>query len=421
MAAVRLLLIGAGSRGSVYATWAREQVAAAELVAVAEPRDALRARVAADHAIPSERAVADWRALAALPRFADGVIIATPDALHADPAIAFAERGYHLLLEKPMAPTAADCRRIAAAAERHGVMLAVCHVLRYTRYTEQLVAAVAAGRIGDVVSLTHLEPVGYWHHAHSFVRGNWNNAARSAPMLLAKSCHDLDWIRHVIGRRCERLSSFGGLQHFRRDAAPLGAGERCDECAVEPSCPYSARKIYLDRVRDGWQGWPVDVVAPDDAVTLETVAAALRTGPYGRCVYACDNDVVDHQVVAMQFDGGATATFTMTGFTRQRDRETRIFGTRGEISGDGRTIAIHDFLTDRTEILDTGVAADGSIVTGHGGGDARLMEAFVAALATGDPSHIRSGAAESLETHAMVFAAEESRREGRVVELPPRA
>ncbi|HUQ06050.1 MAG TPA: Gfo/Idh/MocA family oxidoreductase [Kofleriaceae bacterium] len=415
MAAVRLLLVGAGSRGSVYAAWARDR-ADAKIVGVAEPRAALRARIAAEHGIPREHVVSDWRELATSPRFADGVILATPDALHVEPAVSFAALGYHLLLEKPMAPSAEDCHRIAAAAERHRVMLAVCHVLRYTRYTEALVGAVAAGRIGEVVSLAHLEPVGYWHHAHSFVRGNWSSAARSAPMLLAKSCHDLDWIRHVMGRRCVRVSSFGGLQHFRRDAAPAGAGERCLECGIEETCPYSARKIYLGRVHGGATGWPVDVVAPEH-VTAATVTDALRTGPYGRCVYACDNDVVDHQVVAMQFDGGATATFTMTGFTRQRDRETRIFGTRGELFGDGRRIEIHDFLTDRTETLDTGVAADGSIATGHGGGDARLMEHFVAALATGDPSHIRSGPAESLETHLMVFAAEEARREGRVVDV----
>ena len=416
MAAVRLLLVGAGSRGAIYAAWAREHPDAVRIVGVAEPRDALRERIAREHDVAPERAVSDWRDLAVTPRLADGVIIATPDALHADPAIAFADLGYHLLLEKPMARGPDDCRRIVAAAERNRVLLAVCHVLRYTRYTEQLVAAVAAGRIGEVVSLAHLEPVGYWHHAHSFVRGNWSNTARSAPMLLAKSCHDLDWIRHVIGRRCTRVSSFGGLQHFRREAAPAGAGARCLECGVEASCPYSARKIYLGRVYGGYTGWPVDVVAPEQ-VTPATVAEALRTGPYGRCVYACDNDVVDHQVVAMQFEGGATATFTMTGFTRQRDRETRVFGTRGELFGDGRRIELHDFLTDRTETLDTGIAADGSIVTGHGGGDARLMEHFVAAVATGDPARIRSGPAESLETHLMVFAAEEARREGRVVEL----
>jgi predicted dehydrogenase len=415
MAPVRLILVGAGSRGAVYAAWAAAHPRKVRIVGVAEPRAVYRARIAAAHGIEPARAVEDWRALAELPRFADGAILATPDSVHVGPALAFAERGYHLLLEKPMAPTAAECRRIAAAAERHGVMLAVCHVLRYTRYTEQLKRLIAAGRIGEIVSLSHLEPVGYWHQAHSFVRGNWGNAGRSAPMLLAKSCHDLDWIRHIVGKACIEVSSFGGLSHFRREMQPAGASDRCLDCAVEPTCPYSAVKIYLGRVRAGITYWPVDVLTHD--LTEAGVTEALRTGPYGRCVYACDNDVVDHQVVNLRFAGGATASFTMTGFTRQRDRETRIFGTRGEIFGDGSTIELHDFLTDTTETIRTDVASDGSIVTGHGGGDARLMEQFVAAVAAKDPGRILSGPAESLETHLMVFAAEAARRDGRVVEV----
>lgn len=415
MAPVRLILVGAGSRGAVYAAYAREHAADVQIVGVAEPRDVYRERAAAEHGIDARYVAADWRALAALPKFADGVILATPDVVHVEPAVAFAALGYHLLLEKPMAPTPQDCRQIVEAVRAAGVMLAVCHVMRYTRYTEQLKEVLAAGRIGELVSLDHLEPVGYWHQAHSFVRGNWGNEARSAPMLLAKSCHDLDWIRYVVGRPCEQVSSFGGLYHFRAEQRPAGAGERCLDCAVEAACPYSAVKIYLGRVRAGYTGWPVDVLTHD--LTEAGVTEALRTGPYGRCVYACDNDVVDHQVVNLRFEGGATGVFTMTGFTRQRDRETRLFGTRGEIFGNGQTIEVHDFLTDRTETLRTDVASDGSIVTGHGGGDARLMESFVAAVATGDASRIRSGPEESLETHLMVFAAEQSRHQGTVVDV----
>ena len=399
----------------MYATWARTHPEQVRIVAVAEPRAHHRDRIAREHELPPARAVADWRELAGEPRFADGVIIATPDALHADPAVAFADGGYHILLEKPMAPSEDACRRIVDAARRNRVILAVCHVLRYTRYTEQLKAIVDSGRLGDVVSLAHLEPVGYWHQAHSFVRGNWANTARSAPMLLAKACHDLDWIRHVVGQPCVQVASFGGLHHFRRETRPAGAADRCLDCAVEASCPYSAPRFYLGRVQAGHTGWPVDVITTEP--TAAGVTEALRTGPYGRCVHACDNDVVDHQVVNLRFATGATASFTMTAFTRARDRETRVFGTRGELHGDGTTLEVHDFLTDRTETIRTDVADDPA-GAGHGGGDGRLMQQFVAAVATGDPSRIRSGPAESLETHLMVFAAEAARRDGRVVDVP---
>ena len=416
---VRLIVVGAGSRGGVYAAWARAHPDAVQIVAVAEPRAIHREKIARDHGVPADAVVTDWRELSSKPRFADGVVIATPDALHAEPAIAFAALGYHVLLEKPMAPNPGDCRRIVAAVEQHGVMLAVGHVLRYTRYTERIKEIIEAGRIGEIVSLAHLEPVGYWHQAHSFVRGSWRNAAGSAPMLLSKSSHDLDWIRYVLDEPCVQVSSFGGLRHFHAAARPVGAADRCLDCAVEASCPYSAVKIYLGRVRSGQTGWPVDVLTSD--LTEAGVTEALRTGPYGRCVYACDNDVVDHQVVAMRFASGATATFTMTGFTQQRDRETQIFGTRGELYGDGSTIEVHDFVTDQTETIRTELVLDGTehAAAGHGGGDARLMERFVAAIATGDSTQILSGPAESLESHLMVFAAERARRDGQVVDVTP--
>ena len=409
---VRLIVVGAGGRGSGYATYARHHPEELQIVGVAEPRDFYRERLADDYDIPYDNICTDWRELAARPKFADGVIITTQDAMHAEPAVAFANLGYHVLLEKPMAPNADDCRRIVDAAKRNDIIFAVCHVMRYTSYTQQLKAILDSGRIGEIVSIEHLEPVGYWHQAHSFVRGNWRNEAESSPMLLAKSCHDLDWLRYLVGQPCVQVSSFGSLKHFRPEEAPEGAGERCLECAVEPVCPYSAVKIYLGRVRRGETGWPVNVLTPD--VTVEGVTEALRTGPYGRCVYGCDNDVVDHQVVNLLFANGATASFTMTAFTRQRDRETHIFGTRGEIYGNGSTIQIYDFLTDQTETIQTDRASDGSILTGHGGGDYGIMQRFVTALSTGDRSQILSGPDETLETHLMVFAAEAARREGRV-------
>ena len=412
---VKLLIIGGGGRGSGYATFATEHPDLAKVVGVAEPREFYRNRLVEDHDIPAENVFTDWKAAAERERFADAVIIATQDNMHADPAEAFANLGYHMLLEKPMAPNEADCRRIVAAAVENKIIFAVCHVMRYTRYTQELKAVVDSGAIGEVVSLQHLEPVGYWHQAHSFVRGNWGNEAASSPMLLAKSCHDLDWIRYVMDARCLKVSSFGSLFHFRKENKPAGAADRCLECSVEADCPYSAKKIYLGMLERGKTGWPVDVLTPD--VTPEGVTQALRDGPYGRCVYECDNDVVDNQVVNMLFEGGRTASFIMTAFNEAGHRKTHIFGTRGEIYGDGSKITLFDFLTDTTEVIDTD-SADASILGGHGGGDYGLMSGFIAAVAAGDPSKILSGPAETLETHLMAFAAEQARRENSVIDVP---
>ena len=416
MKPVSLAIIGAGNRGHTYARYAAAFPDQVKVVGVAEPRDFYRNKMVNNHSIAAEHVFTDWRQVTEVPRFADAVIIATPDNMHAEPAIAFADLGYHILLEKPMAPNPEDCQRIVSSIKKNDVHLAVCHVMRYTGYTQKLKSLVDSGLIGDIVNLQSLEPVGFWHQAHSFVRGNWRNEAESGFMLLTKSCHDLDWISYIMGVPCLSVSSFGTLKHFRSEEQPDGAADRCLDCGVEEQCPYSAKRIYLTALERGHSGWPVDVLVPDP--TPEKVISALRNGPYGRCVYACDNDVVDNQVVNFLFEGGRTANFTMTAFAEMGHRQNRIFGTRGQLVGDGRLIHHYDFLTDHTETIDT-AAAGASILEGHGGGDFGLMASFVKALATGDTSVILSGPDESLESHLIVFAAEKSRRTVSVVNLNP--
>lgn len=413
MEPVTLAVVGAGSRGTTYARFAQAFPERAKIVAVAEPRTTYRERLAKAHDIPPAHVFTDWREAAEAPRLADAVIIATQDRMHVEPATTFADLKYDILLEKPMAPDPAGCYQIIEAVERNDVLFAVCHVLRYTRYTQKLKTLIEAGTIGDLVGMQRLEPVGFWHMAHSFVRGNWHREDESGPMLLTKSCHDLDWIQYVMGAACTSVSSFGSLKHFRSEEAPDGAGERCVTCPVEPTCPYSAKRIYLEALRRGHRGWPVDVLTPNP--TRETVMAALEEGPYGRCVYDLDNDVVDHQVVSMAFEGGRTATFTMMAFTEMDHRKTHIFGTRGTLTGDGRFIEHYDFLTDTSSRIDTEPTED--TLGGHGGGDFGLMDAFVRAVAEQEPAWILSGPQESLRSHLLVFAAERARRDEKVVPL----
>ncbi|HUU27975.1 MAG TPA: Gfo/Idh/MocA family oxidoreductase [archaeon] len=414
MKPVRIVIVGGGCRGAGFAAFASRNPHLVQVVGIAEPRDIQRERIAKDHNIDSRNIFSDWQDLARRDRIADAAIIATQDDLHVEPTIALAARGYNILLEKPMAPDEAGCRRIVENIEQRGLIFAVAHVLRYTPYTIKLKEMIDSGAIGEVVCIQHLEPVGYWHQAHSFVRGNWRKESESSPMLLAKSCHDLDWIKYIIGERCLAVSSFGSLKHFRREEKPGNAGDRCLDCAYESKCPYSAKKIYLERVRRNQTDWPVNVLTTD--LTLEGVTRALEHGPYGRCVYESDNDVVDNQVVNMLFENGKTASFTMTGFNAYADRKTHIFGTRGEIYGDGCRIQHFDFLSDET--VETRIeASDFTILGGHAGGDDGLMNSFVAAVADNEPGIILSGAQESLESHLMVFAAEKARRDNTVVRI----
>jgi predicted dehydrogenase len=411
---VTIAVVGAGARGAAYAELVSQWPDRAQIIAVAERRDTVRERFAARHALSAKNVFADWRGLAARGRIADAVIVATLDADHLAPTTAFTEQGYDVLLEKPIAPTEAESVAIGEVAARTGATIAVCHVMRYTPYTRALRELLP--EIGEIVSVEHLEPIGAYHFAHSFVRGNWRRSDESTFALLAKACHDIDWLGHIVGRPVVRTSSFGGLFHFRPENRPAEAADRCLDCPLNDTCAYSATTLYRDGLRKGGTKQYFTRVMTAGELTEEAVTQALEEGPYGRCVYASDNDVVDHQVVTLEFEGGATASFTMAAFTPLENRHTKIFGTRGQLTGDGRHIHVYDFRTERTITTDTSL--DGSSAAeGHAGGDENLTRSFVDALHQGRPELIRSGIRESVDSHRVVFAAERARQTGTVVSL----
>ncbi|XP_078677465.1 putative oxidoreductase YteT isoform X2 [Branchiostoma floridae x Branchiostoma belcheri] len=422
MAPVRALIIGAGSRGYLYSRFSLDNSDRFQVVGVADPRLFRCQRLQQEYNIPEENVFSDWQEAVEREKFADCVVIATPDQLHKAPAVAFADRGYHILLEKPMAVTEEDCREIVAACERNNVILSVCHVLRYFPPVRKIKEIIDSGAIGDVVHIQHMEPVGFWHFAHSYVRGNWRNTAGSSFSLLAKSCHDVDLIRYWLSSaRCVKVSSFGSLTHFKPENKPAGAASRCLDCQVENTCPYSAQKVYLKRVEKGLTGWPVSVVCPREPVDIESLTEALRTGPYGRCVYECDNDVVSNQVVNFQFDGGQTASFNMVAFTQEIcERQTRISGTKGELrcSGPG-PVYVYDFLTQTSTEHRCATAPSGRLGGMHGGADFFLIDAFVRAVQSGDRSDVFTGPRDTLQSHLLVFAAEQARLQDRVITVHP--
>ncbi|MET3141683.1 UNVERIFIED_ORG: putative dehydrogenase [Arthrobacter sp. UYEF10] len=417
-APVRLLVAGGGARGAAYARLA-VATGRAMVMGVAEPRPQLRESLAAELGVPAGGVFEDWEAMLASPLPADGVIIATPDRQHTGPFAAAAAHGYAILLEKPVALDPAGCAEVAAVHTKYGVSAAVCHVLRYTPLTALLKKIVSTGAVGRIISVQHLEPVGSWHFTHSYVRGNWRREDESSPFLLAKCTHDVDWLTFVIGSRPVRVSSFGRLSHFRPEEAPEGASRRCTDCPAEPRCPYSALRIYGagrpagSAKADPAKAYYAEIVDPGG--TAESLRHALATGPYGRCVYFSDNDAVDHQVVNIEYENGTTAALTATAFTATGPRRTRIFGTRGEITVEAGAISVYDFLTESNTVHTVPAGASPLPGEKHDGGDRGLVQAWVAALVTGDWSHVVSGLEESLNSHAVVFAAEEARRRNAVV------
>jgi predicted dehydrogenase len=442
---VRFALVGAGDRGrNTYGAWCLAHPDRARVVAVADPNTPRRDAFAVEHGIGPERAFEDWAEMLASGPAVDAVIVASPDREHAGPTIAALERGHDVLLEKPIAPTEFELHAVAEAEAASAGRVTVAHVLRYTAFFTALKGSLDAGEIGDLVTITHAERIGYWHFAHSFVRGSWRREDQSSPMILAKACHDLDLIRWLAGDRCMSVASYGGLRHFRSEEAPDGALDRCWDgerrCPAAPACPFDAVRLYVERTA-GVTDWPVSVITDDPSP--DGRMAALAHGPYGRCVYASDNDVADHQVTALEFANGVRATLTVSGLTPDNTRTIVLGGTRGELAGrlDTGRIELRRFLPgavgaagpwDRDEqgrqamrdddrrVIDTAAV----LLDGHGGGDDAMLDDVVGRLIrrrdAGDDGGPTTGLAAAMESHRMAFAAEQSRHERRLVELESR-
>lgn len=412
MKQIRLGLIGAGERGAnCYAPYALKYPAEVKFVCVAEPQSDRRETFKKTYGIKEEDCFEDYRELLAKKYDLDGIIIATQDRDHYEPCMASIEAGYHILLEKPMAETAGKTAEIVKAAADRGVLLMVCHVLRYTPFFVSMKETIDSGVIGDIQSVHHIENIGYWHFAHSYVRGNWRNVEESTPMIVAKCSHDTDIINFLLnGKKCKKISSFGGLSYFRPENAPEGATERCEDCPHNKECMYSAYKYLEDRpMRKNFR----DIVSRTE--DNQEFLKILLSSPYGRCVYFCDNDAVDHQTVMMEYEGGITASWQASAFTMDIKRQTKIMGTKGEIEGciDDDFFEIKDFATGNVVTVRVHTPK-----TLHSGGDECIMRTFTNALRNPGTRNENLNAALSLQGHEMAFAAEESRRQGgRVIEL----
>jgi predicted dehydrogenase len=412
MRPVEMVMVGAGNRGYLaYGAYARRHPDDVRFVAVVEPDDGRRARFAEAHGIGPEHQFRSWTELVARPQIAPALVNATMDRTHHPSTLALLEAGYDTLLEKPIAATPRECLEIVGAAESTGRLLQIAHVLRYAPFFVTIRDLVASGRLGEIVSVDWRENLVYWHFAHSYVRGNWANTARTGPMILTKCCHDLDLLVWIFGE-CTSLASSGSLTHFRRDAVGPEIPDRCtDGCPIAANCAFFAPRIYLERLRQNTDSFAVAAITLDR--TPEGVMRALETGPYGRCVYRCDNDAVDDQVVLMRFAAGPSVSLTMQGLSHVEGRTVRIDGSRATLlANESRgEIDVHDHLEGTIERMSVALG-----VGGHSGGDEGLMRAFANAV-RGERSGVLTSAKESVESHLMAFAAERARTNGEVVDM----
>ena len=407
-----VILIGAGGRGTEYVKRMHALPEKYEVIAVAEPLESCRRNIQEMCNIPDEMCFTNWEDILAKPKFADLAIIATMDDLHYAPAMKAIELGYHLLLEKPVAQTAQECADIALAAEKKGVSVLVCHVLRYAPFYKTLKKVLMDGTIGEIMSVIHVEAVGNVHQSHSYIRGDWHDEKETTPMLLAKSCHDLDILQWLLNKPCKKVTSFGDLTYFRAENAPEGAPVRCADggCPIADTCPYNCIKLYYDDKDNSWfRRACARTVSKNRKPTDEEVLQALKTTDYGLCVFHANNNVVDHQVVNMEFEGGATVQFTMNAFNKG-GRYIRLFGTKGEIFAYAADteITIYTFEDKSTRQIPVEQQEE-SILGGHGGGDDGIVLELYDYLSGNYTGYCAADISRSVKNHLIGFAAEKAR------------
>ena len=392
---VKAIILGYGIRGRAYAAYAKTHPEDFEIAGLADPV----AEFPADATFPTWK---KWEDAIDSGSGADAVIVALPDRLHHAACIKALEKGYHVLLEKPIGCTWQECVDIAEAQRRTKRLVLTGYVLRYAPFYKKLREVIASGVVGELTSVHHLAAISYGKASHAYCRGNWSVEAKGTGMLVNKCTHDFDLIEWwTKGRKCTKISSFGSLMHWRPENKPAGAADRCMNCpeSVRENCAFDAYKIYYDRK---------DLRYHFADESDEAILKMIETSPYGRCVYACGNDSVDHQTVLMEYEGGLTIILEMESYSQQRNRVTHFYGTRGEIIADERRIEILPFLGDSTTITPA--------QTGHhGGGDREIMTEFVKLVRTASPDRYPAILDAALESHRIAFLAEESRYTGKTV------
>ena len=413
---LKVVLIGAGNRGITYTDIMSRYPEKFEVVAVAEPIKSRRDHVRDRHNIDEKYCFEDYKPLLGLGKIADIAVISTMDREHYDATMQAIGLKYDVMLEKPIAPTASECLSITKSAKENGVKILICTVLRYTAFFNKIKEIIDSGTLGRVMAIDHTEAVGNIHQTHSFVRGNWGNSKRSSSMLLQKSCHDIDILEWLIGKKCKKVQSFGARSFFTRENAPSGSAEYCiDGCKYGESCPYNAVKLYLDDKKNYWFR---STSTREDAPTDQTVENALRNTQYGKCVYKCDNDVVDHQTVNMFFDGDVTVTFNMNAFSTG-DRTIHIMGTKCDLyasmNGNDTPIRIVDLITKKETVIP--VSGKDGIAGGHGGGDEGIVNTLYDYISGNYKGNCVPEIEESCYNHMIVFAAEKSRENGTVEDV----
>ena len=421
---VTAVIVGAGHRAFVYSKLALTDPDQLKIVGVADPDPIRRQKAREMFGFSEDACFEDADALAAAPKLADAVINGTMDQQHLATTIPLLDKGYDMLLEKPFAVCKEDMEQIVACAKKNHSKVMICHVLRYTPFYYGIKQRVVQGEIGDIINIQTLENVSYHHLSTSYVRGKWANSDLcGTSMLLAKCCHDLDIMMWMMSEtKPAAVSSFGGKYQFRPENAPKEAGNYCMiDCPLVDTCLFSTKRLYIDHP-DRWAFYVWDALEDKANPTIEDKIALMKNknSPYARCIYKCDNNVVDHQSVLVQFQNGATGTHNMTGGASAPLRRIHIIGTKGEIYGNFEeskffVSKINPDPGKECDIEEVDLNVTGDMVGaygGHGGGDERLAADFVHFIRGDKTSLACTSIFDSTAGHLTVYLADISREQG---------
>lgn len=404
-----IVAIGVGNRMLKYLTYVEQHPERVQLVAIVEPDDIRRQQVADKFKLPKEACFKSYEDFFKTDSTAEAAFICTPEKDHFKPCISALKKNMHVLLEKPAAQNIDQLKEIRDLSARTGKEVIICHILRYHPCFLKIKELIKSGKYGRIVSITHTENVGIDRMCHSYVRGSMNRESDNNPMLLAKCCHDIDFLLWLSEAKCKSISSFGSRLWFRSENAPEGSASRCLNCKVEDKCPYSAIDLYWRR-----REWISNFIIPENQTIDEVLRHELKQGDFGRCVYHCDNDVVDNQVVTMNMDDGSIVTLHMDIFTQRDCRYTEIKLTEGEIISDGKSIHATHFATREHSTFEFPSLDRNPF---HGGADLRLVEQFLNSIRGEGKIKASTTIDEAIRVHIVCQEADKSRKSGETVKI----
>lgn len=423
---ITAIIVGAGHRSFVYSELAKTNPEMLKIVGVADPNPIRRKKAMDYFGFKEDMCFENAEELAKKGKLADTVINGTMDEQHLETAVPLLNAGYDMLLEKPFAPNEEEMRQIVNCAKKNNSKVMICHVLRYTPFYYAIKERIVNGEIGDIINIQTTEHVSYHHLSTSYIRGKWANSDKChTSMLLAKCCHDLDIIMWMMSEtKPKQISSFGGKFQFKPENAPKEAGTICmKDCPLVDTCVYSTKRLYIDHP-DRWAFYVWDALEGKKNVTIEDKIALMKSdSPYARCIYKCDNNVVDHQSVLINFESGATGTHNMVGGSSEPRREIHIIGTKGEIFGNFEESKFTvlkidpspDAHNEECDVEEVDLRVTGDMVGaygGHGGGDERLAADFVKFIRGEKPSLACTSIFDSVAGHLSVYLADKSRENG---------